>query len=364
MTARGDTLKVGLVGCGEVTQFKHLVVLRDAPGLEVVAVADLDAGRLRAVADRFRIPHRYRSAEALLEHPGLDVVGVAVPVRAHAQVALAALAAGKHVFIEKPLCGSLDEADALRDASATSPGRVMVGHHMRWHRLVRKARAFIASGGLGEVESIRTLWNSPRIGRDNPPWRARREDGGGALIEIAVHCFDLWRHVLGSEVEAIYAAAAHGRRDDETLAATARMANGLLASGLCSERAPHEIEVEVSGTAGRLRVGCQRFEGFEFHPAGTAPGMAGPRWSSLRNFLAELPGGLAGMRKGGDYFGSYRAEWLHFRDVIRNGADVECTLEDGRRSLEVVLAAAKSASTGAPVKLADAPRTITPAVRR
>ena len=363
MTTRADTLKVGLVGCGEVTQFKHLVVLRDAPGLEVVALADADEGRLRAIADQFRVPHRYRDVETLLEHPGLDIIGVCVPVASHMNVALPALAAGKHVFIEKPLCLSLDEAESLRDAAAKSPGKVMVGHHMRWHRLIRKARAFIQRGGLGEVESIRTLWNSPRIGRDNPPWRFRRVDGGGVLVEIAVHCFDLWRFLLGSEVEEIYVAASHGARDDETLAVTARMKNGALASGLCSERAPHEIEVEISGTAGRLRVGCQRFEGFEFHPASSAPGQLGPRWSALKNFLAELPGGLAGMRKGGDYFGSYRAEWLHFRDVIRNGAGVECTVEDGRRSLEVVLAAAKSAATDTPVKLADAPRTITPAVR-
>ncbi|MBI5397560.1 MAG: Gfo/Idh/MocA family oxidoreductase [Verrucomicrobia bacterium] len=364
MTTRGDTLKVGLVGCGEVTQFKHLVVLRDAPGLEVVALADLDEGRLRAVADPFRVSHRYRDAEALLKHPGLDVVAVCVPVRAHTTVALAALAAGKHVLIEKPLCLSLDEADSLRDAAAKSPGKVMIGHHMRWHRLIRKARVFIQRGGLGEVESIRTLWNSPRIGRDNPPWRFRREDGGGVLVEIAVHCFDLWRLLLGSEVEEIYATTSNGTRDDETLAVTARMKNGMLASGLCSERTPHEIEVEISGTAGRLRMGCQRFEGFEFHPAGSAPGQIGPRWNVLKNFLAELPGGAAGMRKGGDYFGSYRAEWLHFKDVIRNGAGVECTLEDGRRSLEVVLAAARSASSGQPVKLADAPRIITPAMRR
>lgn len=364
MTMSANALKVGLAGCGEVTQFKHLVVLRDAPGLEVVALADTDAGRLRAVGDQFRVPHRYRDVGSLLEHPDLDVVGVCVPVAAHAEVALAALAAGKHVLIEKPLCLSLDEAGRLRNAADKAPGRVMVGHHMRWHRLVRKARAFIQRGGLGEVESIRTLWNSPRIGRDNPAWRSRRADGGGVLVEIAVHCFDLWRFLLGSEVEEIFAAASNGARDDETLAVTGRMKNGMLASGLCSERAPHEIEVEISGTGGRLRLGCQRFEGFEFHPAGTAPGQVGPRWGALKNFLGELPGGVSGMRTGGDYFGSYRAEWLHFGDVIRRGATVECSLEDGRRSLEVVLAAAKSASTGAPVKLADAPRAITPATWR
>lgn len=357
-----DTLKIGFVGCGEVTRCKHLVVLREAPGLEVVALADSDPRSLGDVARRFGIRHCYPDITALLRHPGLDIIAVCVPVQSHAQVALSVLEAGKHLFLEKPLCLTLDEADLLQDRASRSPGKVLVGHHMRWHRLVRKARTFIQQGGLGTLESVRTLWNSPRIGRHNPPWRTRRQDGGGVLVEIAVHCFDLWRYLLHSEVEVIHAFTSNGDRDDETLAVNARMANGMLASGLCSERAPNEIEVEISGTGGRLRLGCLRFEGFEFHPAGTAPGKMGPRLRSLKNLFAELPVGLAGRKKGGDYFGSYRAEWLHFREVIHQGTDPGCTLEDGRRSLEIVLAAAESASVGQPVSLACAPRILSPAV--
>ncbi|MCX7823936.1 MAG: Gfo/Idh/MocA family oxidoreductase [Verrucomicrobiae bacterium] len=363
MKTADPALKVGLIGCGEVTRFKHLVVLREAPGLEVVALADLDEARLRTVADQFGVPHRYRDAEALLAHPGLDAVGVCVPVRAHAETALAVLDAGKHLFIEKPLCASLDEADRLRDRAGRAGVKVMVGHHMRWHRFVRRARAMLQQGAFGAVESIRTLWNSPRINRENPAWRFRRERGGGVLVEIAVHCFDLWRFLLGSDVETIYAVSRHGERDDESLAVTARMDNGMLASGLFSETTPHEIEIEICGTAGRARLGCLRFDGFEFLPAGTAPGEIGPRLARLRNFLRELPGGLAAMRRGGDYFGSYRAEWLHFRDVVRRGASSECTLDDGRRALQVVLAAAQSLNSGAPVRVADAPRVIVPARR-
>src|SRR5438105_2720004 len=115
MTSRDGPLQIGVVGCGEVTRFKHLVVLQNIPGLQVTALADVNAERLRIVADRYGIPHRYRDISALLAHPNLDAIGVCVPAHSHANVALTALGADKHVLIEKPLCLTLDEADRLNE---------------------------------------------------------------------------------------------------------------------------------------------------------------------------------------------------------------------------------------------------------
>ena len=178
------------------------------------------------------------------------------------------------------------------------------------------------------------------------------------LVEVAVHCFDLWRFLLDSEVAEVYASSRSGQRDDEALAVIARMENGMLATASLSETAPHEIEVEICGDGGRMRLDCGRFDGFELIPAGAAPSEPRVRLRRMREFLREIPGGIIGMRTGSDYLASYRTEWLHFRDAIRAGAQVECTLEDGRRSLEIVLAAAKSAACGAPVRISDAPREI------
>jgi myo-inositol 2-dehydrogenase/D-chiro-inositol 1-dehydrogenase len=286
---------------------------------------------------------------------------VCVPAHSHANVALTALRADKHVLIEKPLCLTLDEADRLRQQVEQFHGQLMVGFHMRFHRLIRKVRELLQNGVLGTVESIRTVWNSPRITHQNPEWRFRRERGGGVLVEIAVHCFDLWRFLLNSDVAEIYASSRHGQRDDESLAVTARMENGMLASGLFSETTPHEIEVEICGNAGRVRLNCLRFDGFEFLPAGAAPGQLPPRLNRFFNFLRELPGGLSSMRTGSDYFDSYKAEWVGFRDLICDRTSIGATLDDGRRSLEVVLAAAQSINSREAVKIADAPRELPPA---
>ncbi len=363
MRTAAAALRVGLVGCGEVTRFKHLIALQSARDIEVVAVADLDGGRLRDAAEHFRIGHRYPNAAALLNHADLDAVGVCVPAHAHAKIALEVLEAGKHLLVEKPLCLSLDEADMLEERAATAGVTVLLGHHMRWHRLVRKMREIVRQGRLGEVESIRTTWNSPRLGRDNPPWRTRREDGGGVLVEVAVHCFDLWRFITGREVLEIFAACRQGERDDEALAVTARLENGMLASGTFSETTPHEIEIEVCGTGGRLRAGCLRSDGWEFLPGDAAPGRIDQRLRRGANFIREIPHSLAALRTGGDYFESYKNQWLHFAAAVRGSSAPECTLTDGRRSLEVVLAAAQSANLAHPVRIAAAPRTLAPVER-
>ena len=167
--------------------------------------------------------------------------------------------------------------------------------------------------------------------------------------------------MLESEVAEVYALSRSGQRDDEALTVCARMENGMLATAVLSETTPHAIEVEICGDGGRMRIDCGRFDGFELIPAGAAPSEPRVRMRRMRNFMRELPGGLAGMRSGSDYMASYRGEWIHFRDAILTGAPVECTLEDGHRSLEVVLAAAKSATCGAPVRISDAPCNIVPA---
>jgi myo-inositol 2-dehydrogenase / D-chiro-inositol 1-dehydrogenase len=351
MPDRDRAVNIGIVGCGEVTGQKHLRALLAVPDARVVALADSDRQRLEQVADRYGIAHRYPNIFALLEHLELDAVGVCVPAYARAEVAVAAIKAGKHVYLEKPLALSLEDANRIVQAASGRPQKYLMGFHMRWHRLIREARMLVANGSVGSIETVRTLWFSPRQNEGLPSWRNRRASGGGALVEIGVHCFDLWRHLASAEVEQIFAAARDGTRNDEVAAVTARMSNGALTVGVFSERTSHEIEAEICGAAGRLRVGCQRFDGLEFFPAGSAPGRLSLHLRRMSRFLSDLPAGLRGMRNGGDYLDSYRGAWRHFCGVIRNGGEVECTIEDGRRALAIALAAVESASTGLSVRV-------------
>ena len=120
-----------------------------------------------------------------------DVIGVLGAPGAHADVAMQAIDAGCHVLVEKPLALTLDAADALIAGAQGRSPLVAMGFHMRWHRLVRQAREVIQSGRLGTIESIQTVWNSPRPDPGTPAWKFTRATGGGAIVELGVHLFDI-----------------------------------------------------------------------------------------------------------------------------------------------------------------------------
>jgi predicted dehydrogenase len=358
MAERGKVVKLGLIGCGRVMETRHLPALRNLPDVAVVAAADLDTDRLKRVADRFHIKHRYTNFLALLDDPAIEAVAVCVPAQFHVEVALAALDAEKHLFIEKPLALSLDESERLIARAAQSPRKVMIGFNLRWQRLVRQARAMIQQRTLGPLALIRTALTS--YDENVPEWRKQRNLGGGVLFELAVHHFDLWRFLLQSEVEEVFATSQSQQWEDETATVTARLANGVLATSVFSERTSASNEVEIYGQAGRLRISCSHFDGLEYVSSSSFPGDVRTRLRQMVHTLKELPHGVWRMRQGGDFVASYQAEWRHFLTAIQQDTPVECSLEDGQRALQVVLAAVASASLGQPVKVAQAPRKITP----
>jgi len=217
--------------------------------------------------------------------------------------------------------------------------------------MVREAHAIIESGVLGPIESIRMVWYGPRDDIALPAWRARRELGGGALIETGVDHFDLWRFLLGREVAEIFARSRSGRRDDEAAVVSVVFDNGVLGSAVFSERTTEDIEFEVCGAAGRLRVSCNRVEGLSLYPLGVDPASLRARIRRVPELLRLLPTGLGNLRRGGEFRTSYRDEWQHFVNAIKTGGPVGCSLEDGRAALQTALAAVESAVTGRPVRL-------------
>ena len=341
-----ERLTVGFAGCGEVSAEKHMPALAEVPDIDVVAAADVDPARLAYVERRFGVPHRYEHVDALLAHPGLDAVALCLPPNEQIRAALDALDAGLHVWIDPPTGLTLADCDRLIARARRSDRTVMVGFHMRWHRLVTETRAIVASGRLGELHTLRGTWSSPRRVDRLKGWRRHRAEGGGALGEPAIDHFDLWRHLLGSEIAALSAVALDDRWEDASAVISGRMTNGVLVSAVLSERASHDVELEISGDAGRLRVSLIRFEGLEYYPAGAMASDPRHRLARLAHFAKELPRALPRMHKAGDYRTSYRDQWRHFVDCVRNRTPVESTLDDGRRATAAMVAALASTTSG------------------
>jgi myo-inositol 2-dehydrogenase/D-chiro-inositol 1-dehydrogenase len=338
-----------MVGCGRVTETRHLPALQRLVGAEVVALSDVDVDRLNRVADLFRIKDRYASYQRLLEDFSIDVVAVCVPAQLHVEIGLAALDAGKHVFIEKPLALDLDEIDLLIRRARVTSKKVMVGFNLRWHRLIREARMIIDQGVLGAHQMIRTVLSGYH--EDVPQWRRLRVSGGGVVFEQAVHHFDLWRYLLRTEIEEVFAISRSAKWDDETATVTARLSNGVLASSVFSQVTKACNQVEIYGDVRSLHVDCYRFDGIEHDSSLGEPGGIKNRIVGIGRTLRALHSGLSGIRYGGDFVDSYRAEWRHFIDAIVKETPTESTLEDGRSALEAALAVVASISTGRAVKI-------------
>lgn len=345
-----EKLKLGIIGCGWATVNLHLPTLRRMPEYDVVALADMNLEQAQAIGNRFEVRHRFREASELMEYPALDAVAICAPPEDHASLAIAAINAGKHVFIEKPLTLTLDQADRLVESAARKDTKVLVGFNLRWHRLVRQAKALLDVNGLGSLTLMRTVFTNSLLhdGRV-AAWRRDRSCGGGVIQDLAVHHFDLWRFLLGTEVQEISVSACSKRWQDEAAVISARMANGILVSSVFASGTGERHELECYGEAGQLRVSCYRYDGLQ-RSSKDKRGLAGRLANAVAKAMA-LPGAIVRMRYGGEIFASYHTQWRHFHDCIRAGSPVGCTVEDGRRAVVLAIAATESSLTGHPITL-------------
>ena len=328
MAKTSARLRVGFVGCGRATQTLHLPALHRLADWQVVAAADSDEGRLKETATRFGIQRCYADYQTLLANPGVEVVAVCVPPRLHAEVALAALVAGKHVFIEKPLAVTLGECAELLEQSARSPRKVMVGFNLRWHRLVRRAREMIQDGTLGDLELIRTSFTTGgRMEKGSPAWSSWRTPGGGVLFDLGVHHFDLWRYMTGAEVLEISAMNRSHEAGGQSSVVQGRMDSGLLVTSTFSNQATDSNELEIRGSKGSIRVSCYRFDGLEIVSAGhfgRASAIRRLKWQGLyekfrgpSHELAEVTNSTSPINRNGKLSGSLSATTLQSNVRLR-----------------------------------------------
>lgn len=344
-----NPVALGFVGCGRITATRHLPALKSVPQARVLAVTDTDPQCLQRVADRFGIPRRYSTFEELLADKEIEAVAICVPARWHVPLSLAVLDAGKHLFVEKPLALNAAESQTLVNRANDSSLTAMVGFNLRWHRLVRQAKSVLQSGSLGDLKIIRTTFTSAsRHSADMPSWRTKPELGGGVLMEQAIHHFDLWRFLLQDEVEEVFASAVN---EDESAVVVARMASGLLVSSTFSEGTANENEILFCGSEARLWLSCYHFDGIEILPASNHPGDLKIRIKKIGSLIKQSPQIMSQYFQGSDFIASYKNEWLHFFDCVRQKKPAEPSLYDGHRSVQILTAVLESADKNVPVKV-------------
>jgi len=341
------SVRIGIVGCGRAAGSLHLPALTRVRGATVTALSDVVPERLALVASRCPGASAYPDYRAMLDDERVDLVAVCVPVTRHAEIARAALQAGKHLFVEKPLALELEECDRLVELAKQAAGqRAVVGFNLRSHRLVRRARAMIRSGELGDIELVHTLWTADWTGTTRPDWHASRAQGGGALLEIGTHQADLWRWLLGSEVQAVHADTRSSAFDDQSATLQVRMAGGVLVTGAVSQRSVSHNIIEVFGSRGSLSFSCYHGDSLSVSAVGTPGTSLSRRIRPLLAKAAQLPGAFQAARGGGDFRMSYVREWESVVEAITGGGAPRATLHDGRQATAVLQAALQSAKEG------------------
>src|SRR5690606_27300142 len=190
------TLRIGVIGAGSIAQI-HLESYRANPQVELVAVADINADRARTVADSFGAPDAYGDPHEMLADPGIDAVSVCTWNDSHALWAIAAIRAGKHVLVEKPIARTLAEALEIQRVAEEHDVVVQVGFVRRHAPNCQVLKSFIDAGDLGEIYYAKA--SCLRRAGNPGGWFADKEvSGGGPLLDIGIHVLDLCWYLMGS----------------------------------------------------------------------------------------------------------------------------------------------------------------------
>jgi predicted dehydrogenase len=249
-------LGFGIIGCGMIANF-HAKAIADVRGTKLVACFD----NFPASADRFAKANgcrAYHSLDEMLADPEVNIVTIGTPSGAHMEPAVAAANAGKHVIVEKPLEITLKRCDAIIEACERNNVKLSAIFPSRFHDSSRKMKKAIDSGRFGTLTmgDSYVKWFRTQEYYDSGAWRGTWEfDGGGALMNQAIHSVDLLTWLMGPVVEitAHTSTLAHERIAVEDVAvATLKFANGALGVIEASTAAyPGYLKrIEISGSQG------------------------------------------------------------------------------------------------------------------
>ncbi len=194
------TLKIGIIGCGGIARCAHAPYYKDEKRIQIVAVCDILADRVEKFRDElFPKADIYTDYHELLKRTDIDSVDICTPNYLHSEIAIAAFAAGKHVFCEKPDAVSPEKAIAMKEASEKAGKLLMVMRNNRFSDPSQYAKKFIDAGKMGDIYAARCGWQRRRGIPGKGGWfTTKAQSGGGPLIDLGVHMIDLTIWLMGN----------------------------------------------------------------------------------------------------------------------------------------------------------------------
>jgi len=334
---------VALLGCGRIAQHFHLEILSRLPHVRLVAVAEPDPERRKAAGVRVPGVRLFADYDDLLASTEAAAVVICLPSSLHAKAASAALGAGRHVYLEKPLVTRLEDARAVLRAWEEAGTVGMIGFNFRFNPLYIRARSILSDGALGPLIGVRTVFSSAT--RQMPEWKRARESGGGALLDLGSHHFDLVPYLLGRDIAVVAADITSVRTEGDTAVVQFALADGLPGQSLFSICAATDDRIEVYGQEGRLSV-----DRFRARLRKVGPHVEYRRRRRFFGDLRELARRMGSLlRRPGEP--SFGLALQTFVEAVRDGNRPHPDLGDGYRSLLVLDAAERSAREGRAVEV-------------
>src|SRR5579864_992415 len=193
-----EPVRIGILGAARVAIYAMIAPAKAEPRAGLLAIAARDPARGAAYAKEHGIPRVHESYEALLSDSEIELVYLATPPSLHAKWALDAIAAGKHVLVEKPFAMNAIQAEAVAHAAEAGGVKVFEAMHSRHSRLFARIVEIVRSGELGDIVHASGQFEAP-IAREPGEFRWRRELGGGALMDLGVYPLSWLRGVFDAE---------------------------------------------------------------------------------------------------------------------------------------------------------------------
>lgn len=332
-----DTIRIGVIGLGRFGEV-HCQALANLSGVKLAALCTRTGARLQDLGRRFSVDRLYADYMDLLADHQVDAVSVATMWDQHAAPVIAALKAGKHVFVEKPLASTSADCDAIVNAAARSDAACMVGHICRFNPRFAAAKREIAAGSIGEIVSLYARRNIPAAVSKTVLSKI------GPIAGDGVHDTDLMLWFTGSQIETAYAQtlSVRGLPNPDIAWTTYRFASGAI--GVCEnvwmlpEKTPYRIDerMEIIGTKGALSI---QENGANLSVCDS------DGWRAPDTTYWPLIDSYRG--------GALRDEFVYFANCIRQGKKPEViTPEEAAAAVKACFAAEESAARGSVVRLA------------
>jgi myo-inositol 2-dehydrogenase/D-chiro-inositol 1-dehydrogenase len=332
-------LRVGVLGVGRIGKIHLENLANRIPGAEVVAVAETLPQDLATIKAKYAIPKAYAHWRKAIEDSDVDAVVICLSTDTHYVAIMAAAAAGKHIFCEKPVDLNLAKIEKINAEVEKAGVQMMVGFNRRFDPNFLKVREVVKSGKIGAPHVLKITSRDPA-----PPPEHYIRVSGGIFLDMTIHDFDMARYLVGSDVTEVYARATvlvdpvfAKAGDWDTAIVNLAFENGALGVIDNSRQAVYGYDqrVEVFGSEGMVTVKNNTPDNHILLDR------AGTHASLPLNFFMER------------YTESYLGEMRAFVDSIRENKPVPMDGHDGRKAVAIGLAAIKSAKENRPVKLSE-----------